>query len=103
MVVTLGEAKSILTAQTTGFLASAPYPFTYTLYAYTGCGCGKTTCGLYCYAQFMPNWTHHNSGFACCFDKRHCSRGGPTCRIPHHLAPWNICFYSDRGHSFNIG
>jgi DNA repair photolyase len=62
MVVTTGEAKAILTAQTAGFLASAPYPFTHTLSAYTGCGFGRTTCGLYCYAQFMPNWTYHSNG-----------------------------------------
>ena len=56
-------AKSILTPQRAGFLASPPYPFTHTLSAYTGCGFGQTTCGLYCYAQFMPNWTitHANS------------------------------------------
>jgi DNA repair photolyase len=64
MIVTLRQAKSILTAQTAGFLASAPYPFTHTLSAYTGCGFGRTTCGLYCYAQFMPNWTLHNEGQA---------------------------------------
>jgi len=64
MIVTLGEAKSILTAQSAGFLASAPYPFTHTLSAYTGCGFGRTTCGLYCYAQFMPNWTFHSAGQA---------------------------------------
>ncbi len=51
-------AQSILTAQTGGFLASAPYPFTHTLSPYTGCGFGKTSCGTYCYAQFMPNWTN---------------------------------------------
>ena len=64
MLITAGEAKSILTAQTAGFLASAPYPFTHTLSAYTGCGFGRTTCGLYCYAQFMPNWTFHSQGQA---------------------------------------
>jgi DNA repair photolyase len=64
MDITTGAAKSILTAQIAGFLASAPYPFTHTLSAYTGCGFGKTTCGLYCYAQFMPNWTHHRDGAA---------------------------------------
>jgi DNA repair photolyase len=64
MLVTTGEAKSILTTQTAGFLASAPYPFTHTLSAYTGCGFGRTTCGLYCYAQFMPNWTFHSQGQA---------------------------------------
>ena len=64
MIVTLGEARSILTAQTAGFLASAPYPFTHTLSAYTGCGFGRTTCGLYCYAQFMPNWTFRSAGRA---------------------------------------
>jgi DNA repair photolyase len=64
MLVSTGEAKTILTAQTAGFLASAPYPFTHTLSAYTGCGFGRTTCGLYCYAQFMPNWTFHSQGQA---------------------------------------
>lgn len=51
-------AQSILTEQRGGFLSSAPYPFTHTLSPYTGCGFGKTSCGTYCYAQFMPNWTH---------------------------------------------
>lgn len=50
------EASSILTPQRNGFLASAPYPFTHALSAYVGCGFGQTTCGLYCYAQFLPNW-----------------------------------------------
>jgi DNA repair photolyase len=55
------EAKSILTPQQHGFLAAGPYPFTHALSAYTGCGFGQTTCGLYCYAQFLPNWAM--SGF----------------------------------------
>jgi len=50
------EASSILTPQRNGFLASAPHPFTHALSAYVGCGFGQTTCGLYCYAQFLPNW-----------------------------------------------
>jgi DNA repair photolyase len=50
------EAASILTPQRNGFLASSPYPFTHTLSGYVGCGFGQTTCGLYCYAQFLPNW-----------------------------------------------
>jgi DNA repair photolyase len=52
------EAASILTPQQKGkgFLASNPYPFTHTLSGYVGCGFGQTTCGLYCYAQFLPNW-----------------------------------------------
>lgn len=62
MRVTTTTAKSILTAQRGGFLASAPYPFTHTLSAYTGCSFGATTCGLYCYAQFMPNWTFASGG-----------------------------------------
>lgn len=56
MEVLLSPAKSILTPQVTGVLASDPYPFTHTLSPYTGCGFGFTTCGLYCYAQFLPNW-----------------------------------------------
>lgn len=58
MEVLLSPAKSILTPQVTGVLASAPYPFTHTLSPYTGCGFGATTCGLYCYAQFLPNRQH---------------------------------------------
>lgn len=50
------EASSILTPQRNGFLAADPYPFTHALSAYVGCGFGQTTCGLYCYAQFLPNW-----------------------------------------------
>lgn len=56
------EAVSILTPQQQGkgFLASDPYPFTHTLSGYVGCGFGQTTCGLYCYAQFLPNWHFRN-------------------------------------------
>ena len=57
METLLKEAKSILTPQKTGFLAAGPYPFTHTLSAYLGCGFGQTTCGLYCYAQFLPSWS----------------------------------------------
>lgn len=57
----LKEAKGILTPQRNGFLAEGPYPFTHALSAYVGCGFGQTTCGLYCYAQFLPNWSF--SGF----------------------------------------
>lgn len=54
------DVKSILTEQKgSSFLASAPYPYTHSLSPYTGCGFGKTACGAYCYAQFMPNWLHH--------------------------------------------
>ncbi len=59
--IALKEAKGILTPQRTGFLASGPYPFTHALSAYVGCGFGQTTCGMYCYAQFLPNWSF--SGF----------------------------------------
>lgn len=51
------RAQSILTPQTRGFLASGPFPFTHALSPYTGCGFGLTTCGMYCYAQHLPNWT----------------------------------------------
>ncbi|HLZ80170.1 MAG TPA: hypothetical protein VKP04_00945 [Ktedonobacteraceae bacterium] len=61
MEVLLKEAKSILTPQRNGFLAAGPYPFTHSLSGYVGCGFGQTTCGLYCYAQFLPNW--HFRGF----------------------------------------
>lgn len=50
-----------MTPQRNGFLASDPYPFTHALSAYVGCGFGQTTCGMYCYAQFLPNWSF--SGF----------------------------------------
>jgi DNA repair photolyase len=61
MEITLKEAKRILTPQRGGFLTSRPYPFTHALSGYVGCGFGQTTCGLYCYAQFLPNWSF--SGF----------------------------------------
>ena len=57
MNITQHAAKKILTPQRQGFLANGPYPFTHALSGYTGCGFGQTTCGLYCYAQFLPNWT----------------------------------------------
>lgn len=54
------DVKSILTEQRgTGFLGSPPYPFTHSLSPYTGCGFGKTACGAYCYAPFMPNWLYY--------------------------------------------
>src|SRR5215467_14769516 len=55
--IALKDAKSILTPQHHGFLAARPYPFTHALSGYIGCGFGQTTCGLYCYAQFLPNWS----------------------------------------------
>ena len=64
MDVTSTPAKSILTPQTGGLLASRPYPFTHSLSPYTGCAYGQTTCGLYCYAQFLPNWVHQPDGAA---------------------------------------
>ncbi|HVU66269.1 MAG TPA: hypothetical protein VHD63_04030 [Ktedonobacteraceae bacterium] len=64
MDVTLTEAQRILTPQRMGFLAGGPYPFTHALSAYTGCAFGNTTCGMYCYAQFLPNWTYHNPPLA---------------------------------------
>ncbi len=64
MEVTVTTAKSILTPQARGLLASPPYPFTHSLSPYTGCAFGSTTCGLYCYAQFLPNWTHASEGAA---------------------------------------
>lgn len=62
MEITTLAAKSILTPQRAGLLASPPYPFTHSLSPYTGCAFGNTTCGLYCYAQFLPNWTHTSDG-----------------------------------------
>ncbi|EFH83922.1 SPL family radical SAM protein [Ktedonobacter racemifer] len=64
METTLKEAKSILTPQRKGFLAGGPYPFTHALSAYVGCGFGRTTCGMYCYAQFLPNWSFGSNGAA---------------------------------------
>jgi DNA repair photolyase len=64
MDITLTEAQKILTPQRKGFLAGGPYPFTHALSAYTGCAFGNTTCGMYCYAQFLPNWTYHNPSLA---------------------------------------
>lgn len=64
MQTTLRDAKSILTPQRNGFLAAGPYPFTHALSAYIGCGFGQTTCGMYCYAQFLPNWSFRGDGAA---------------------------------------
>ena len=64
MEIALKEAKGILTPQRNGFLAAGPYPFTHALSAYVGCGFGQTTCGMYCYAQFLPNWTFSSGGAA---------------------------------------
>ena len=62
MQTLLKDATSILTPQRNGFLASPPHPFTHALSAYLGCAYGQTTCGLYCYAQYLPNWQFR--GFA---------------------------------------
>lgn len=62
MEIAIKEAKGILTPQRNGFLAVGPYPFTHALSAYVGCGFGQTTCGMYCYAQFLPNWTFSGGG-----------------------------------------
>ncbi|GHO62249.1 hypothetical protein KSC_011410 [Ktedonobacter sp. SOSP1-52] len=64
METTLKEAKSILTPQRKGFLAGGPYPFTHALSVYVGCGFGRTTCGMYCYAQFLPSWSFGSGGAA---------------------------------------
>lgn len=64
MEIALKEARGILTSQRNGFLAAGPYPFTHALSAYVGCGFGQTTCGMYCYAQFLPNWTFSSGGAA---------------------------------------
>ncbi|WP_162005581.1 SPL family radical SAM protein [Dictyobacter vulcani] len=58
------EAKGILTPQRKGFLAQGPYPFSHALSAYVGCGFGQTTCGTYCYAQFLPQWIFGGGGAA---------------------------------------
>jgi DNA repair photolyase len=62
--VTERQVKSILTEQKRGVLASKAYPFTHSMSPYTGCGFGKTGCGQYCYAQFLPNWTNFNGDAA---------------------------------------
>src|SRR5438105_6860450 len=62
MEIRTHTARSILTEQRSGFLASPPHPFTHTLAPYTGCAFGATTCGMYCYAQYLPNWTYAGGG-----------------------------------------
>lgn len=62
MDVQARAARSILTEQRGGFLTAAPFPFTHTLAAYTGCAFGTTTCGMYCYAQRLPNWIWGHGG-----------------------------------------
>ncbi len=64
MDLTSKKAKSILTPQHTGFLVAGPYPFTHALSAYTGCGFGQTSCGKYCYAQYLPQWIFNGSNAA---------------------------------------
>ena len=50
------KAKSILTPQARGFLASGERPYTHSLSWAAGCGYGKLYCGAFCYAQMLPNW-----------------------------------------------
>lgn len=64
MEITSKEAKSLLTPQLTGFLAAGPYPFTHALSAYIGCGFGQTSCGKYCYAQYLPQWVFKENAVA---------------------------------------
>ena len=52
------EAQGILSPQSKGTLTRGPFPFTHSLSAYTGCQFGATTCGLFCYAPFLGNWTY---------------------------------------------
>jgi len=59
MGIVLKEAKSILTPQRAGFLATGPYPFTHGSRV-MWLGFGQTTCGLYCYAQFLPSWSFND-------------------------------------------
>lgn len=56
------KAKSALTPQRRGFLASGPHPFTHALSPYLGCAYGATTCGMFCYAQHLPNWAIRRAG-----------------------------------------
>ncbi|RRR66034.1 MAG: hypothetical protein EI684_21445 [Candidatus Viridilinea halotolerans] len=55
------HAQSILSAQRTGPLTRGPFPFTHSLNAFTGCQFGATTCGLFCSAPFVKNWTYRPS------------------------------------------
>ncbi|MCE2488799.1 MAG: radical SAM protein [Anaerolineae bacterium] len=50
------SATQILTPQRGGFLRAGPWPFTHSLSWSAGCGLGRTYCGRYCYAQYLPNW-----------------------------------------------
>jgi|GEM_PF-421078 len=52
------EAKGILSLLSKGTLTRGPFPFTHTVSAYTGCALGSTTCGLFCYAPMLGNWTY---------------------------------------------
>jgi DNA repair photolyase len=58
MQISSRQAKGILTPQTGGFLVNGEFPFTHALSPYTGCAFGNTTCGLYCYAPFLPSWQY---------------------------------------------
>jgi len=53
MEIVLKEAKSILTPQRAGFLATGPYPFTQGL-GLVGCGFGKRPVSLLLCASFYP-------------------------------------------------
>jgi DNA repair photolyase len=64
MDISTREARSILTPQQSGFLTTAPYPFTHSLSAYVGCGFGQTSCGKYCYAQYLPQWIFNKGSAA---------------------------------------
>jgi len=58
MQISERQAKTILSPQTGGFLVNGEFPFTHALSPYTGCAFGNTTCGLYCYAPFLPSWQY---------------------------------------------
>ena len=58
MQISERQAKTILSPQSGGFLVDGEFPFTHALSPYTGCAFGNTTCGMYCYAPFLPSWTY---------------------------------------------
>lgn len=54
--------RSALTRPTGGFLCQGERPFTHSLSPYVGCGFGRTACGTYCYAPYLPAWRTRAGG-----------------------------------------
>ena len=64
VAVAMMPARSALMPQRGGFLSDGPHPFTHSLSPYVGCGFGRSACGRFCYARWLPAWQVRADGTA---------------------------------------